>query len=125
MPVVRIQQNTDDDCLPCCIAMVLDRTLEDVLSWFEDQEFRSSDVMVDVLTAKGFHVDEFKSPEQAGGMRRIVALMKGGKEGHAVVMDEDERVLDPSSDAATKKHLLDFANMGLQVGRVFIIKRKD
>lgn len=125
MPVVPIRQLTDDDCLPCCIAMVLDRTREEVLSWFEDEEFRSTDVMIDVLAARGFQVDEFKSPEQARGTRRIVALMKGGKEGHAVVMDEDGSIADPSSDEATKKQLLDYAKLGLHVGRVFVIRKKD
>jgi hypothetical protein len=93
MPVVRISQVTNTDCLPCCIAMVLDQTLEVVLSWFEGRESDDARVMVDVLSTRGYVVEVVDSPGVAGGMRRILGLVNKNGEGHAVVMDDDERSL--------------------------------
>jgi hypothetical protein len=106
--------------------MVLDQTREVVLSWFEGRNFDHIDVMIEVLTAKGFVVDIVDLPGKRGGVRRILALVpKDGGEGHAVVMDDDESIVDPRSRATTKKTLLDYAGTGFSVERVFIITKKD
>jgi len=121
MPIVRIRQQTDSDCLPCCIAMVLDETRETVLSWFEGREHNDVRVMCEVLNAKGYNVEEYESPGEAGGVRRIVALGNGKGEGHAVAMDEDESIVDPRSNATRKTYMLDHTHTGYRPERVFVI----
>jgi len=124
MSIVRIPQQTENDCLPCCIAMVLDQTREVILSWFGGREHNDVRNMVEVLDAKGYNVEEFDTPGEAGGLRRIVALIDRNGEGHAVVMDDDESIVDPRSKATTKKTLLDYAYSHAPE-RVFVIKIKD
>jgi hypothetical protein len=125
MPIVRIPQVTETDCLPCCIAMVLDQTRETVLSWFEGREYEDPSVMRDVLSMHGYTVDEVALPGHAGGVRRILGLVNRNGEGHAVAMDEDESIVDPRSKATTKRFLLDYSATGYAVGRVFIITKKE
>jgi hypothetical protein len=106
MPVVRVPQQTGNDCLPCCVAMILDQSLEVVLSWFEKRDYREVPVMLEVLDTKGYNVEEFDTVGEAGAVRRTVCLVdKAGKleEGHAVVMDEDHSVIDPRSTPTAKK----------------------
>jgi len=125
MPLIHIPQETNTDCLPCCIAMVLDQTREVVLSWFVGRESDDTGVMVDVLSTKGYIVEEVDSPGEAGGLRRILGLVNKNSEGHAVVMDDDESIVDPRSKATTKKYLLDYSGTGYVVDRVFIIRKKE
>jgi len=128
MPIIRIPQQTDNDCLPCCIAMVLGQSREEVLSWFESREHNDIRIVIEVLDMKGFMVEEFDTPGEAGAVRRIVALVKGNDEnaeGHAVVMDEDHYVVDPRSTAMDKKTLLDYTFSGYAPQRTFVISKKD
>ena len=126
MPIVRIRQQTDSDCLPCCIAMVLDESRETVLSWFENRDYQDVRVAFAVLDAKGYAVEEFPEPGYAGGTRRILTLVKDGEaEGHAVVMDDDESIVDPKSTATRKVYLLDYFNTGYRPQRVFVLTRKE
>ena len=106
--------------------MVLDHTREDVLSWFEGRPHNEIPIMIDVLATKGYFVEEVGSPGEAGGLRRILALVhKNEPEGHAVVMDDDESIVDPQSKATTKKTFLDYSFTGYRIERVFIIKSED
>jgi hypothetical protein len=105
--------------------MVLDQTREIVLSWFEGRDSDNIGTMVEVLATKGYIVEEVEFPGEAGGLRRILGLFDKNGEGHAVVMDDDESIVDPRSTATTKKYLLDYAGTGYVVGRVFIITKID
>ena len=126
MAILRIPQRNETDCLPCCIAMVLDQTLETVLSWFDSREYDDVRVMSEVLLDHGYVVEEVGSPGAASGVRRIVGLISDGyPDGHAVVMDDDESIVDPKSKATTKKTLLDYCATGYRVGRVFVITMKE
>jgi hypothetical protein len=94
MPVTYIMQQTEDDCLPCCIAMVLDESREKVLSWFEGRNYGSIQDMREVLSIRGYEVKDVRQVGCAGGVRRIVALThKADNKGHAVVMDDDESIV--------------------------------
>lgn len=126
MPIVRISQRTKNDCLPCCIAMVLDRPLEVVMSWFESREHNDIRIAAEVLDTKGYSLDEVENVGSVGGMRRIVSFVKPGEpEGHAVVMDDDESIVDPQSTATTKKYMPDYWGSTYRVDRVFVIRTKD
>jgi hypothetical protein len=126
MPVVRIPQLTDNDCLPCCIAMVLNETRDTVLSWFEGRNYQEIPTMFEVLASKGYRVEEFDTVGKAGAARRIVSLVKNGQdEGHAVVMDEEHFIIDPRSKATGKKTLLDYFGSGYAPQRVFVITKMD
>jgi hypothetical protein len=106
--------------------MVLDQTRETVLSWFDGKEYNDVRVMTEVLLEHGYTVEEVDSPGAARGVRRIVGLISDKYEdGHAVVMDDDESIVDPKSKATTKKTLLDYWATGYRVGRVFVITRNE
>ena len=127
MSIVRISQQTEDDCLPCCIAMVLDETRGTVLSWFEGRPYNEISGMIEVLTSKGYIVEEFETIGEAGALRRIVALVCPSQpeaDGHAVVVDEDHYVVDPRSKTTAKKTLLDYALTGYTPQRVFVVTKK-
>jgi hypothetical protein len=107
--------------------MVLEQSRDGVLSWFEGRKYDDIRVMVEVLDTKGYNVEEFDTPGEAGAVRRIVALVKENgenAEGHAVVMDDDHYVVDPRSKSTTKKTLLDYVHSGYTPERVFIITKK-
>lgn len=79
-----------------------------------------------VLEAHGYIAKEFGAPGKAGGLRRILFLGNNNPEdGHAVVMEDDESIVDPGSNATKKKSLLDYANSRLRVKRVFVITKKE
>jgi hypothetical protein len=126
MAIARIRQQTDTDCLVCCIAMVLDQSRETVLSWLEGRDDGDVPTMVEVLAAKGYIVEEVDAIGKAGGVRRIVGMVNAKGEGHAVVVDEDNMsVVDPASVATTQKTILDYFNTGFHPQRVLVITKRD
>jgi ABC-type bacteriocin/lantibiotic exporter with double-glycine peptidase domain len=125
MPITRIQQQTDE-CLPCCIAMVLNLSRETVVSWFEGREYDKMAVVEQVLAEKGYEVEKFDAPGKAGDLRRIVCLANQKGEGHVVVMDEDNlTIVDPGSKATNlfEMQVLGYSTRG--AGGTFVIRAKN
>jgi hypothetical protein len=105
--------------------MVLDESLENVMAWFEGRDYKDMRIAVEVLDARGYTVEEVPNFGSAGGMRRILTLVKEGEiEGHAVAVDDDESIVDPQSTATTKKYLLDYTYTGYRLQKVYVLKRK-
>jgi hypothetical protein len=124
LPINRIRQQTDE-CLPCCIAMVLELPLQTVMSWFAGREYDKLSVVEQVLAEHGYDMEEFDEPGQAGDMRRIVCLANANGEGHVVVMDEDNfTVADPGSNATNLIEMQILGYSARKAGLTFVIRSR-
>jgi hypothetical protein len=106
--------------------MVLDESREKVLSWFEGRNYGSIQDMREVLSIRGYEVKDVRQVGCAGGVRRIVALThKADNKGHAVVMDDDESIVDPKfpSPITRRRTLLDYSYC-YPPQNVFVIRKR-
>jgi hypothetical protein len=125
MSIARIRQQSDE-CLPCCVAMVLNLPRETVMLWFEGREYDRMEVVEQVLAENGYEMEKFDSPGKAGDLRRIVCLGNQKGEGHVVVMDEDNlTIADPGSNATNLFELQALGYSTRGAGGTFVIRPRS
>jgi hypothetical protein len=109
MAITRIEQRTQIDCMVACLAMILDLSYDIVAEWFASSH-RSPNSLADAvltLVKHGYSIQLFdcRGFELNGGSRRLIGSVDNVKPlangesfqiGHVLVVDEDERIIDPS-----------------------------